>query len=128
VKTTRQDSFWRVATKPDDTEPYSFLLRLGCLGSPWAIPSAGLVAGKSLVIIEISALRASALAIFSVKWFKIEVRQQNKRLTPIPNIPTANFGASSAQIIPQIIPRKTKNESCFQSFTQRIGSVSFRTG
>jgi hypothetical protein len=37
-----------------------------------------LVVGKSLVIIEISALRASALAIFSAKWFKLEVLRDAK--------------------------------------------------
>jgi hypothetical protein len=39
-----------------------------------------LVVGKSLVIIEISALRASALAIFSAKWFKLEVLRDAKHI------------------------------------------------
>jgi len=39
---------------------------------------AGLKTDKSLVIIAISALRASALAIFSVNWFKLGVLRDTK--------------------------------------------------
>jgi hypothetical protein len=51
---------------------------VGCLvlhiGESWA----GLVAGKPLLMMAISALRASALAIFSVKWFKLGVVRDAK--------------------------------------------------
>jgi hypothetical protein len=42
-------------------------------------PGSGLKTDKSLVIRAISALRASARAIFSVKWFKLEVVRDAKR-------------------------------------------------
>lgn len=56
--------------------PFSCLCCL--VAAPRVSPGAGLVAGKSLVIIAISALRASALAIIPVKWFKLGVVRDAK--------------------------------------------------
>jgi hypothetical protein len=64
--------------EPDRPQTYPFLLSVGCLDAARAISSAGPITGKSLVIIAISALRASALAIFSVKWFKLKVVRDAK--------------------------------------------------